>query len=149
MIPYIWQSLWKGTFCNFHNFHSIANRFPWLMVLQYCKLWQRETLANLANHLWFTKLKPSKLVLVINNLLADLLIRQSFFRQMLEKSQFNKISPCQTFPPYGNNTRISILPQTFPINKVFQCKHESSFSLKFCRIRIYGIECLCACKFTQ
>ena len=40
-----------------------------------------------------TKLKPSKLVLTINNLLADLLIRQPFFCQMLEKSQFAKLSP--------------------------------------------------------
>ena len=37
--------------------------------------------------------KPSKLVLTINNLLADLLIRQTFFRQMLETSQFAKLSP--------------------------------------------------------
>ena len=37
------------------------------------------------------KLKPSKLVL-INNLLADLLICQTFFRQMLETSQFANVS---------------------------------------------------------
>ena len=30
--------------------------------------------------------KPSKLVLTINNLLADLFICQTFFRQMLKKS---------------------------------------------------------------
>ena len=36
--------------------------------------------------------KLSKLVLTINNLLADLLIRQTFFRQMLEKSQSAKLS---------------------------------------------------------
>ena len=51
-----------------------------------------ESLANLANRLQFTKLKPSKLVLTINNLLADLLIRQTFFCQMLETSQFAKLS---------------------------------------------------------
>ena len=45
--------------------------------------------------------KPSKLVLTINNLLADLLIRQTFFRQMLETSQFAKFSPHQTFLLYG------------------------------------------------
>ena len=44
----------------------------------------------------------SKLVLTIKNLLADLLIRQTFFHQMLEKSQFAKLSPHQTFPLYGN-----------------------------------------------
>ena len=29
-------------------------------------------------------------------------IRQTFFRQMLRKSKFAKVSPCQTFPLYGN-----------------------------------------------
>ena len=48
---------------------------------------------SLANHPWFAKLKPSKLVLTINNLLADLLICQTFFRQMLKESIH------QTFPP--------------------------------------------------
>ena len=62
----------------------------------------RETLANLANHSWFAKLKLSKLVLIINNLLADLLIHQTFFRQMLETSQLANIFPCQSFPPYGS-----------------------------------------------
>ena len=51
----------------------------------------RETLANLTNCPWFTKLKPSKLVLTINNLLADLLIRQTFFCQMLKTSPFAKL----------------------------------------------------------
>ena len=32
------------------------------------------------------ELKPSKLVLTINNVLADLIIRQIFFHQMLKKS---------------------------------------------------------------
>ena len=62
------------------------------------KVWIRESLANLANHPWFAKLKPSKLVPSINNLLADLLIYQTLFRQMLKKSQFAKLSPHQTFP---------------------------------------------------
>ena len=66
------------------------------------KVWQGEGLSNLANHPWFAKLKPSKLVLTINNLLADLLICQIFFHQMLENSQFAKLSPHQTFPLYGN-----------------------------------------------
>ena len=52
-------------------------------------------LANLVNRPWFAKLKPSKLVLIINNLLADLLFRQIFFHQMLEMSQFTKISPAK------------------------------------------------------
>ena len=37
----------------------------------------------------------------INNLLVDLLLRQTFFCQMLEKSQFAKRSPRQTFPLYS------------------------------------------------
>ena len=45
--------------------------------------------------------KLSKLVLTINNLPADLLICQTFFHQMLEKSQFAKLFPRQTFPLYG------------------------------------------------
>ena len=44
--------------------------------------------------------KPSNLVLTIDNLLADVLIPQTFFHQILEKSQFAKLSPCQTFPLY-------------------------------------------------
>ena len=49
-------------------------------------------------------IRQTNLVLTIDNLLADLLIRQTFFCQMLEKSQFAKLSPCQTFPLYGNNS---------------------------------------------
>ena len=37
-------------------------------------------------------LKPSKLVLIINHLLANLLIRLTFFCQLLKKSQFAKFS---------------------------------------------------------
>ena len=40
--------------------------------------------------------------MTVNNLLADLLIRQTFFCQMLEKSQFDKLYPRQTFPLYGS-----------------------------------------------
>ena len=43
------------------------------------KVWQGESLTNLTNQPWFAKLKPSILVLTINNLLADLLIRQTSF----------------------------------------------------------------------
>ena len=56
---------------------------------------------NLANRPRFAKLKPSRLVFTINNLLADLLFRQAFFRQMLKMSQFAKLSPHHTFPLYG------------------------------------------------
>ena len=37
------------------------------------------------------QLKPSKLVITINNLLADLLIRQTIFRHILENSPFAKL----------------------------------------------------------
>ena len=55
----------------------------------------------MANHLRFAKLKPSKLVVTIDSLLADLFIHQTFLHQMLENSKFAKHSPRQTFPLYG------------------------------------------------
>ena len=58
-------------------------------------------MANLANHLRFAKLKPSKVVVTINNYLADLFIRQTFFSKTLEKSKFAKHFPRQTFPLYS------------------------------------------------
>ena len=64
---------------------------------------------NLVNRPRFTKLKPSKLGLKINNVLADLLIRQTLFRQMLETSQFAKLPPPrQTFPLYGRSKAMLI-----------------------------------------
>ena len=65
------------------------------------KVWWEESLANLANHLRFAKLKPSKLIVAIDNPLADLFIHQTFFCQMLENSRFAKHSALQTFPLYG------------------------------------------------
>ena len=59
------------------------------------KVWQGESLTNLANHLRFAKLKPSKLVVTIDNPLADLLIRQTFFRQTLEKVDSPNILPAK------------------------------------------------------
>ena len=63
---------------------------------------------SLANHHRFTKLKPSKLVVITNNVLADLLICQTFlpksfsihFCQTL--STFAKHYHRQTFPLYSN-----------------------------------------------
>ena len=63
------------------------------------KVWRGESLAN---RLRFAKLKPSKLVVTINSPLADVFIRQTFFRQTLEKSRFAKHSARQIFPLYGN-----------------------------------------------
>ena len=44
----------------------------------------------------------TKLVLTINNLLSDLLIRQTFFHQMLEKGQFAKLptAKCSHYKVY-------------------------------------------------
>ena len=65
------------------------------------KVWRGESLVNLANRLRFAKLKPSKLVVTIDNPLADVFIRQTFFREMLEKGRFAKHSARQTFLLYG------------------------------------------------
>ena len=59
--------------------HSICRKDTELLYSR--KVWQGKGLANLMNCLWFTKLKPYKLVLTINNLLADLLICQTFLNQ--------------------------------------------------------------------
>ena len=70
----------------------------WATIPYSGKVWRGESLAN---RLRFAKLKPSKLVVTIDNPLADLFIRQTFFRQTLEKSRFAKHSARQTFPLYG------------------------------------------------
>ena len=85
-IPFcIWRGAWL---CNYYMY--VIYHIP-------CggKLWRGKTLANLANRPWFAKLKLSKLVLIINNLLTDLLIRQTFFRWMLKMSQFTNIPPAK------------------------------------------------------
>ena len=66
------------------------------------KVWQVKSLMNLVNCLKFAKLKPSKVVVTINNPSADLFICQTSSHQTLEKSKFAKQSPRQTFLPYGN-----------------------------------------------
>ena len=43
------------------------------------KVWWVESLANLANSRQFTELKPSKVIVTINNPLADLFICQTIF----------------------------------------------------------------------
>ena len=78
-----------------HNTVTCSNNsYIHSMVIPYGgKLWRGKTLANLVNRPWFTKLKSSKLVLIINNLLGDLLVCQTFFHQMLEMNQFANVSP--------------------------------------------------------
>ena len=73
-------------------------------ILYSGKVWRVESLVNLASCLQFAKLKPSKLVVTINNPLAELFIHRTFFCQKLEKSKFAKHSPRQTFPLYGSHT---------------------------------------------
>ena len=55
---------------------------------------------NLENHLQFVKVKPYKVVVTIDNPLADLFIHQTFFSQTFEKNKIAKFLPCQTFQLY-------------------------------------------------
>ena len=59
-----------------------------LLQLIYTVYWESladESLLNLAKCRLFAKLKLFKLVFTINNLLADVLIRQTFFHRILKK----------------------------------------------------------------
>ena len=86
---------------NKNKMHEIFFSNDYFVYIPYSgKAWREKSLANLANSSWFAKLKPSKLVLTINNLLCDLLIHQTFFCQMLEESVY-QTCPYQTFPLYG------------------------------------------------
>ena len=79
------------------NYHTMYNTLQFyygeiLVSIPYSvKIWWEENLVNLMNCPWFAKLKPSKLVLTIDSLLADLFIHY-FFHQMLEKNKFTKLS---------------------------------------------------------
>ena len=82
--------------------------FIYYLVLQKIKLFFWDF--RIKNSVWITKGSDNgnsdnrgSTVLTINNLLADLLIRQTFFHQMLETCQFAKLSPCQNFLLYGNS----------------------------------------------
>ena len=86
--------------------HFPHRNLPYSWIPYSRKVWRGESLVNLASRPRFAKLKPSKLVLTINSLLADLLIRQTFFHQMLETSQFAKLPPRQIFPLYSNYSLI-------------------------------------------
>ena len=59
------------------------------------KVWQVESLANLANRLQFAKLKPSKLVVTIDNPLADLFISQTFSTKCLKTVNLPNILPAK------------------------------------------------------
>ena len=71
-------------------------RHKFMVFRPWTTIW-RESLAYLANRLQFTKLKSSKVVVSMNNPLADLFICHAYFHQALEKSKFAKHCPRQTF----------------------------------------------------
>ena len=77
------QYRWIWIFLN-----SLQGKLPYSR-----KVWRQESLAALVNRLWFAKLKPSKLVLTINSLLADLLFCQTFFCIMLERVNLPNFTP--------------------------------------------------------
>ena len=64
-------------------------------ILYRRKDWRVESLANLANRLRFAKLKPSEVVVTINNPLADLFIRQTFSTKCLEGVNSSNILPAK------------------------------------------------------
>ena len=71
---------------------------------------QEESLANLMNHQRFGKLKPSKLVATIYNLLTNPFIHQTFF-QNLYPSTFTNHYLYQTFLLYSvPNFKLSSMP---------------------------------------
>ena len=57
------------------------------------KVWWVESLVNLANRLWFPKLKPSKVVVTINNPLNDPFIHQTFSAKCMKRVNFPNILP--------------------------------------------------------
>ena len=66
------------------------------MLLPYSgKVWRGESLAKLANRMRFAKLKPSKLVVTIDNPLADLFIRQTFSAKRLKRVDSPNILPAK------------------------------------------------------
>ena len=81
----VWANIriWGRTFLNIYNCaYKTLFANPVTNIASYAvysrKVWRVESLANLANRLRFAKLKPSKLVVTINNPLADLFIRKLF-----------------------------------------------------------------------
>ena len=66
-------------------------------VLYSGKVWQVESLANLANCLRFAKLKPSKVVVTINNFMADLFNCQTFSAKCLKRVNSSNFFPTK-FP---------------------------------------------------
>jgi len=114
LFHHVWQFAWLSVLIQWSTeMHTLG------MVLDTClyvtqfwktlhipysgKVWQGESLTNLVNHPWFTKLKPSKFLLTIITFWLNLFIRQTFFRQLLETSEFAKLYPRQAFPLYSTH----------------------------------------------
>ena len=97
-------------FEQFYGFPLYIHMYIHTYILCSGKVWQGGSLVNLVNSSWFAKLKPSKLVFTINNLLADLLIRQTFFRQMFFCQMLKKRVNLPNFPPL----------QTFPLLDILE-----------------------------
>jgi len=78
--------------------HVLLYRIPYSR-----KVWQEESLVNLANREQFAKLKPSKFLLIIITFWLNLFIRQTFFHLMLKTSKFAKLYAHQTFLLYSSD----------------------------------------------
>ena len=77
------------------------------------------------------QIKPSKYLLTINNLLDDVLFRQTFFHQILKKSQFAKLSHHMVFLCH----HLAIIPVNFTVsaNDVYNTANDvyNSFKIMF------------------
>ena len=69
-------------------------------------------------------IRQTKVVVTINNPLADLFILQTFIHQMLEKTKLAKHSPYQTLPLYSNcNDAIYIVLNNLQSSQCVQFAH--------------------------
>jgi len=59
------------------------------------KVWQGESLANLVNHPWFAKLKPSKFLLTVITFWLNLFICQTFFAKCSKWVNSPNFSPAK------------------------------------------------------
>ena len=83
--------------------------------------------------------KLFKLVLTTNNFIADLLIRQTFFCQMLKKSKFNKLS-CYRVDTYQYQLRSNIIACSIihKLNNIMPAttlQYTLQLSKQVCRLR--------------
>ena len=81
--------------------------------------------------------KPSKLVLTTNNVITDLLIQQTYFRKMLKKSKFTKLScyRIDTYQPRSNTITCSIIHKLNNIIPATILQYTLQLSKQVCRLR--------------